>query len=526
MPQSGTSTELRLRRHLNRPKLQSPPWTERPKTGRVPDMTDAPPSDPAAAPQALFDDAMARAGAAIEAKDFATFEAAISEAEACFPEHPQIAHYKGLSRFEQKDAAGALVWLSKAIKALPENAAILHNLSAVQISLGQFDTAKHNLLRALKRAPDYAEAYHTLAGIYRFAPSDPLIKRMEALARSGTFSARNASFLCFALAKAYDDADQPDLAWPMLEQANQQMQSTYNAEEEADWVADIEQVFTKPFLADRVAFGYPSAAPVFVVGMPRSGTTLLESRIDAHPQVYAAGELSIVGGLAQTISEEKDLAMQRRGHARLAAALEPAEAYGAGLSYLNAVQNLRGRWFERCVDKLPDNSFNLGFIAQILPGARFVHVMRHPLDVMLSIYFQRFTTLPYGFRQADIVAHWAAYQRVMDHWRAVLPDGMLMEVRYENLVQDDAYAQERLWRYLDLPMEVSHVVGLGTALEQRTASRWQVKQPVYTTSREKFRKYEAHMSGFIAALGGMDAVEAIVADQQARCALGSDEVRD
>jgi len=464
--------------------------------------------------------ALLAAATHLENRNFPEFDVEISKAEELAPNHPEVAHFKGLALFEQKKADEAFALVLNAARAQPRNAAVKHNLAAIQISLGQFEDAKQNLLSALSLKEDYAEAYHTLAGIHKFTKGDPLISSMEELAQSGKFTPADASFLCFALAKAYDDAGLPDRAWEMLRQANAQMDPGYEADRQDQEVADTLTVCSAEFIAERSRYGHPSRAPIFIVGMPRSGTTLLESLLDDHPQVFAAGELPIIPVLGRRFAERQNTPPFRHGHGPALAALKPGQHHGGGLGYLNGVRRASPRWFDYFVDKLPDNSFNLGLIACVLPNAKILHIMRHPLDVMLSIYFQRFTSVPYSFRPEDIVHHWKNYRRMMDHWRRVLPKDTLLELRYENLVQDKDFAQEFLWNSLGLTHNVGHIPSTRRDGEQRTASRWQVKQPVYKTSLAKFRKYEAHMSPFIDAIGGTEIIEAEVADQEARCALG------
>ncbi|WP_163852275.1 tetratricopeptide repeat-containing sulfotransferase family protein [Pseudooceanicola aestuarii] len=464
-------------------------------------------------------DAIATAAACLTRREFEAFDKALDQAAALAPDDPEVIHLRGLGLFERKRTPEAFPLVLQAARARPRNTAMLHNLAAIQISLGHFKDAEANLRRAIRLQPDYAEAYHTLAGIHRFAPDDPLIPAMEELGRSRQFTPRDASFLCFALAKAQDDANRPDHAWPLLEQANAQMPAEYDADGETRDLDRTLEICTADFLHDRQQYGHPSPAPIFIVGMPRSGTTLLESLLDAHPQVHAAGELPVIPAMGRALAQRHDLPPARQGHGPTLARLTPAELHGSGLGYLNAVRDTSRRWFDRFTDKLPDNALNLGLIAGVLPRARVLHIMRHPLDVMLSIYFQRFTSVPYGFRPADIAAHWRNYRRAMAHWRQVLPPGMLLELRYENLVQDRDFAQSLVWDHLGLTGQVGHVRAAPGAAEQRTASRWQVKQPVYQSSRQKFRRYAHHMGAFIDALGGMAEIDRIVAQQEARCAL-------
>lgn len=461
-----------------------------------------------------------KAESALKNRNFKDVRAEIARAEAVGKDDPRVLHLKGLYEFEQQNAVQAYNFLSKALELRPNDASIQHNIAAVLSSLGRFQEAEKLLLSVIARRPNFAEAYHTLSNIRTFTADDPLIARIEDGLNTKDLSTDDRSFYAFALAKAQDDAGNPEKAWHAAEIGNaiEATSYKYNPASEAKAVEEVEEFATRDRLEGLAPFGHQTRAPIFVVGMPRSGTTLLESIIAEHPQVLAAGELTALGVIGKMVSRRLKVSPIRSGFAKAIENLTPHHQFGAAMGYLNAAHSKSPEWVDYFIDKLPDNSFNLGFAAALLPKARVIHIMRHPLDVMLSIYFKRFTSMSYAFTPEHIVGHWQNYQRVMEHWRVHLPLEMI-EIRYENLVQDKDFAQKILWEKLGLTAQVDHVKAAPQLEEQRTASLFQVKQPVYQTSRQKFAKYEAHMGAFIKALGGMDAIEAEVNEQEARCAL-------
>lgn len=458
------------------------------------------------------------AASALKNRRFDDFSKLMGNANKDFLSDPLVRHFQGLFHFEMKSPQKARSLIEGALKERPHDPMIKHNLSAVLIGLGEFDKAQTLLQQALETKPDYAEAYHTLAPIYTFTADDPLIAQMEKALQNDETSEVDRSFLNFALAKAKDDVRDIEGAWQALQSGNAATKTSYDPEAEREGVAALKACCTAPMLEALGKAGHPTPAPVFVVGMPRSGTTLLEAIISEHPQVHAAGELPAIENLAREMARRMGIERDLPGHAELLERGAQEHFYGAALGYLDTVRKGADRWFDQFVDKLPDNSFNLGLIAALLPNARVIHIMRHPLDTMLSIYFQRFTSIQYAFDPNHIVAHYKNYRDLMAFWQAHLPQPPL-EIRYESLVQDRQAAQDFLWRHLGLRKPAGDGTTLRESGLQNTASRWQVRQPVYQSSREKFRRYEKWLAPFIEAMGGMAAIEAEVAEQKERCQL-------
>jgi hypothetical protein len=282
----------------------------------------------------------------------------------------------------------------------------------------------------------------------------------------------------------------------------------------------IKAVYTKKFISQRSTMGHKSRAPIFVVGMPRSGTTLTEKILSEHRDISATGELVALGQIGSMMANDLDTE-SIAGHADTMAKAVPEQIYAAARGYLDFAHQSISNWSERFVDKMPDNSFNLGFAACLFPNAHMVHVMRHPLDTMLSIYFRKFGQIRYAFDVNHIVAHYQAYQDAMAHWRKVLPEGQLIEIRYENMVEDKDRARDTMLNRIIPPTEHHRAIGAEIQADSKvmTASSWQVRQPVYQTSKCKWQNYEIAMGGFIEALGGMDKIDADVEAQESRCVL-------
>jgi hypothetical protein len=243
--------------------------------------------------------------------------------------------------------------------------------------------------------------------------------------------------------------------------------------------------FTPQFFAERQSWGERSDLPVFIVGMPRSGTTLVEQIAASHRAVFGAGELPDIGRLAASLAQGKDLAAAEGWTADAITAMAKAH-----LDHLRALGGDR----RRVIDKMPGNVFHLGLIALMFPQARVIFCRRDPRDNCLSCYFQHFSKhhLLYTYDLADCGHQYLATDHLTSHWLKALPLRML-EVSYEELVADQEGQSRRLIDFLGLPWDPTCLEYYRTERTVVTASVWQVRQPIYTRSVARWRHYEQHL---------------------------------
>jgi tetratricopeptide (TPR) repeat protein len=429
-------------------------------------------------------------------------------------------HTQGQIQFKLHKIDDAIQLIEKSLTLDPENAIFLHSYATVISTDGRFVQAQRILVKLIAEDPTRTGAFNTLASIRKFEPGDDVLWTMEQNVVGRPLSTGKAANLCFGLAKAYDDLGKYDSAWQAVTQGNNLIDMEDPTEYFSKGVERSKEVYTKKFISQRSKMGHKSRAPIFVVGMPRSGTTLTEKILSEHKDISAIGELVALGQIGSMMA--KDLGTKSvSGHADTMAKAVPEQVYAAARGYLDFAHHNITNWSERFIDKMPDNSFNLGLTACLFPNAHMVHVMRHPLDIMLSIYFKKFTQIKYAFDVDRMVAHYQAYRDAMAHWRQVLPDGQLIEIRYENMVENKDRSRDVLLDKIIPTSEHHRAIAAETPSDTKimTAGRWQVRQPLYQTSKDKWRNYEGEMGGFINALGGMKAIEADVAIQESHCVL-------
>jgi hypothetical protein len=316
-----------------------------------------------------------------------------------------------------------------------------------------------------------------------------------------------------ALGKYYDDVDDPDAAFRHHRTANdiaRRCRQRYDGAEMARRVTRTLAAFDRNALAALRSGGQASERPVFVVGMPRSGTSLTEQILASHPQVHGAGELLywIFAADAERAANPEQRAVNSEQRAvnpeqravnseqRAAMIAELGRAYLEGLA-------AQAPDASRVIDKLPVNFRNAGLIHAALPGAKFIHLERNALDTCLSIYFQGFSAAhPYATDFGDLAHYYHEYRRLMAHWRSVLPPQTLLEVRYENLVDDPEGWTRRMLAHIGLPWDPRCLEFHRTDRPVLTASNWQVRQPIGKGSVGRWRRYERFIGPLREALGG------------------------
>jgi len=286
----------------------------------------------------------------------------------------------------------------------------------------------------------------------------------------------------FALGKVYTDLGDDDRSFEHYRAGNELARSKVPFDI-ARHVARVDREI-ELFSAERLAAmprGSDSDAPILIVGTPRSGTTLTESIISSHSQVAGAGEMTFWSAAMSHVMPG------------FPASYTPVMAKQLADEYLVFLRQ-HSATAHRITDKMPGNYMHLGIIHAVFPNAKIIHTKRHPIDACLSIYFQNFPDAhEYKWDLESLAAWYEQYQRLMAHWRSVLPPGVLYEIQYEDLVEDQEGESRKLLDFLGLQWEGDVLDFHKQERAVFTASKWQVRQPVYKTSKERWRRYEKHL---------------------------------
>lgn len=416
-------------------------------------------------------------------------------AVAAGPENPEAFHALGqvLQADGQFDAALAAYDQAAALPGMAQEKALVSR-AVLHMELGRKDQALAAFADATAAYPASATALFNQADLRRFKPGDPAVARMEALLGPGGLQSPNDRMLLhFALGKAYLDMGESSQAFHHFDAGNamKRQSISYDPDATEAWVGSITETFTADLLASNGGRGAMSAMPVFVLGMPRSGTTLIEQILASHPSVHGAGELRHMQRLVDEIGVFPGAV----------SGLPPARLAAMGRAYLDRIQPLaRGR--RHVVDKMPSNFLYAGLIRLILPDAKIIHTRRDPVDTCLSCYSKLFAAeQAFTYDQAELGRFHAAYQKLMAHWRSVLPPSHFLEVDYEAVVDD---VEGKTWRMLDflgLPRDAACLDFHRTERPVLTASVNQVRQPIYRTSAGRWKAHAAHLQPLLAALG-------------------------
>ncbi|MEQ9465134.1 MAG: sulfotransferase [Haliea sp.] len=387
------------------------------------------------------------------------------------------------------DTAAAAEWLQRAVEQQPRNVAFRINQANNQMFTGNFDAARMSLQRALAEQPENANAHWLLSGLGR-ATDDSHVRQLQELLQRARGNPRDQAYLGYALGKELEDLEQ----WPQAFAAYatgasaRRLSLSYNEQAEQAMFQALENTFDQDWL-QRQAGGCEDPAPIFIIGQPRTGTTLVERIITSHSMVHSAGELRQFDSALRRLLNYRG---RERHSAQLVNAAASMDLRRLGEAYLSTSRKFQGT-LPRFVDKLPTNYRYLPLILAALPQAKIIHLRRDPMDACFASFKQLFAeAYPHSYQQEELARHHARYLRLMDCWRERFGD-RFHEVRYEDVASDLEPNARALIDFLDLPWEPACLEFHRQQAAVTTASVVQVREAAHTRSVGRWRRFEAEL---------------------------------
>ena len=388
--------------------------------------------------------------------------------------------------------AKALELYERALEASPDDVDALRGCVTVRRFLGNLEAAESACDRLLKLKPDDYEIIFLRSGLRRQTRDRNHLSEIDAALKSGRADWRGVVQLAYALSKEYEDLG--DFGKSFFHLSNgakiRRRHTHYDVEDDVRIFDSIMSAFSAESIRAREGNGFDCDAPVFVLGMPRTGSTLVERIISSHSMVESAGELNDFAiELVSLVKEQNDAAPDRLALPAASLGLDMREL---GRRYVEAAAQKRAG-APRFIDKLPLNSLYVGLIHLALPQAKIVHVSRDPMDACFAMYKYLFKhAYPFSYDLRELARYYSCYLKLMNHWRAVLP-GKIYDVSYEALVADQEGQSRALIAALGLEWEAGCLDFHENSAAATTGSASQVREPIYSSSVGKWRNFESQL---------------------------------
>ena len=407
---------------------------------------------------------------------------AIDQAVKLNPEMPEAYHLKGVTYMAANQTDKALKAINKALEIKPDYAEAMSVKSEILQAQGDMEEATKLIQQAIRINNQIPSIYLTLSKLKKFTKDDDDLKVMEDLKKDiHTFGSIQTSPFYYSLFKAYQDIGDYDQAFENLKMGADKKRSTvsYDILTDRNVFETVKARNTKEILDNYKGHGSQSDTPIFIVGMPRSGTTLTEQILASHPDVYGAGELYHLTHIESIVGEPLSI--------------ENAKEHGD--TYVKLISEIsdESKNAKRITDKMPGNYARIGQIASILPNAKIIHCRRNPIDTCFSCYKQLFSRGHYWtYDLEELASHYELYHAMMQYWRETLPDNFI-EVTYEDTINDFETQARRIVEYAGLEWNDACLTPHKSKRSVLTASKGQVRKPIYKTSIEAWRRYEKQL---------------------------------
>jgi tetratricopeptide (TPR) repeat protein len=412
------------------------------------------------------------------------------------PAQPQAHFLRAATLARASFTPEAIESYRRCLEHQPRHIGALLGLGHVLKAVGDYDAAVESYQACIRESPNDGETYWSLANLKTYRFDDATVADMEErAARQGDDVQSEVNFL-FALGKASEDRADYERAWEFYRRGNARQRAAvaYDPVQTEVMNDRLIETYSAEFLLSRRDAGDPDSSPIFILGLPRSGSTLLEQILASHSEVEGTSELPYLGRLATSLNRNR---AEGVNYPEAMRELGPSNIAMLGAEYLQLARMHRRTGAPRFIDKMPNNFPNVGLIALALPNARIIDARRHPLDACLSCWRQLFAKgQNFTYDLTEIGEYYLQYQRMMDHWAAVLP-GRVLTVQYEEVVTDFDSQVRLMLEFCGLSWQDACLRFYESSRPVRTPSSEQVRQPIYDRSIGHWRHYERHVGELI-----------------------------
>ncbi len=417
------------------------------------------------------------------------------------PENLNVLDYIGTTYLEMGDTNAALTQFNAALRSEPKRITSLTGVEQVFQETGKLDAAIAICDEIISINTNSPSGYLLKARIQKSRFDDGLAEQLIRFVTEDDLNEESKIITNFALGKIFDDQSNFEQAFKYYANGNKLKNNdlNYSSQDEEARFSDLINFFDTAFFNAHQHLGVENNLPVVIVGMPRSGTTLTEQIIAGHPSVIGAGEVAFWGKAPVAMPLRLNTETPYPACLR---EITSEQAKDIARMYESTLLKIAGSITSpiHITDKMPHNFINVGLIALLFPSVKIIHTKRDPIDTCLSIYFQNFDKAhPYAFDLANIGIHYKQYERIMRHWHEVLP-GRIMDISYEDTIADPEFWSRKLIDHIGLDWDDACLAPHKLERSVKTASHWQVRQPIYKTSVQRWKNYEQFLGPLIEAL--------------------------
>jgi len=400
---------------------------------------------------------------------------------------------------EQNQVEQALRYYEQSHTLKPDQPQTVFNIGNAHMVLGDFDQAMACFRQALQLRPDFGDAFGTISTIKRFRNGDEDITRMEALLQQSDLASKDRISIHFALGKAYEDCGHYEQAFISFRDGNRLKYAgfQYSTAMDARFFQRLKTVYNRDFFKAHCHHGLADSTPIFILGMPRSGTTLVEKILASYPLVYGAGEVNDL----QDILSGPESVLDRPATPEHIATLDAADTRRLAQAYLDSLGRFGSGW-RHIINKLPGNFQFVGLIQLLFPRATIIHCRRDPMANCWSCFKNYFhSSQEFTYDLEALGRYYRLYEDLMQHWHQVLPE-RIYDIRYESLVNDQEGESRKLLDWCGLPWDEACLDFHRSRAQVRTASIAQVRRPIYRQSVRLWEHYRRQPSPLAEILSG------------------------